>query len=82
MNSTAIMEVINQKYEKFTAKHKRPPKYIKLPSEAYRILLREYFGNEFCANMALLEEDEALRIMGMKVCPTFVIENIEDIELF
>lgn len=73
---SAVFKVVNSKKAEY---HKRygTPKYVKLPYWVYRNLsVTRFIYTETCQDCC------PQMLMGLIVCPTNCIENIEDIEVF
>lgn len=72
----SVIKVVNTGKRKYIDKY-GIPRYVKLPYWIYRKLsVTELMYNEVC------EQFSPEMLLGLIVCPTYSIENIEDIEVF
>ena len=81
MSISEILEVIQDKKEKYIASFLEEPKYIKIPKWVYSaITMYHNMIRAFAPDMS--EDEYDLTIMGMIAIPTSKIEQLEDIEIF
>ena len=72
-----VVRKVNDAKQKYINKYHGVPNFVKLPVRVYD---RLRFSNLIYTEVCLDYQPEML--MGLRVCPTFSIEDIDEIEVF
>lgn len=81
LNVDKLTEIVSDLKWQYFATYKQEPKYIKMPIWVHVLL--EHFTRQIIGFYERIEDEKTIPMyMGLQICDTISINEIEDIEVF